>query len=301
MQGSQFLSVKQVATALGIDERSVRDKLTLGTLKGTKRTVGNKDQWFVHQRDLDAELARRGMNPLNQQRQAEITPGTYWTQPPQPQAPNQTSEGSISFQPAATAVANQAYTNRSSAPPPEVASASESERVTEFGGIDAEVVTEIVAEVTEADKSTSGGERLNWLNEDMQKQLMATAEVFMKPLVARIEALTAADIEKDAVIRAKEQELDEVKQQLKLLPDLEAQRARLLKEIDAERQASEIQFAKAKEREEEAKALAEENAHLKDKAEEAALSAAKLEELEKVVQELQKPKPGFWQKLFGAQ
>lgn len=60
-----MLTVKQVANALGIDERSVRDKLTLGTLKGTKKTVGQRDQWFVHQRDLDAELARRGQSPIN--------------------------------------------------------------------------------------------------------------------------------------------------------------------------------------------------------------------------------------------
>jgi hypothetical protein len=72
MQGSSpLLTVKQVATALGIDERSVRDKLTIGTLKGTKKTVGNKDQWFVHQRDLDAELARRGLNAVHQQRQSD--------------------------------------------------------------------------------------------------------------------------------------------------------------------------------------------------------------------------------------
>jgi hypothetical protein len=71
MQGSSMLTVKQVATALGIDERSVRDKLTLGTLKGTKKTVGQRDQWFVHQRDLDAELARRGQSPINQPQVAE--------------------------------------------------------------------------------------------------------------------------------------------------------------------------------------------------------------------------------------
>ena len=61
-----MLTVKQVATALGIDERSVREKLALGTLKGTKKTVGQRDQWFIHQRDLDAELARRGQSPINQ-------------------------------------------------------------------------------------------------------------------------------------------------------------------------------------------------------------------------------------------
>lgn len=74
-----------------------------------------------------------------------------------------------------------------------------------------------------------------------------------------------------------------------------------MREIEAERQAAEVQFAKAREREEEAKVLVEENERLKQKAEEAALSAAKLEELEKVVQDLRKPKPGFWQKFFGVQ
>jgi hypothetical protein len=85
------------------------------------------------------------------------------------------------------------------------------------------------------------------------------------------------------------------------LPAFEAQRAKLLNEIEAERQAAEIQFAKAKEREEEARVLTEENELLKQKAEEAVLSAINLEELEKVVIELQKPKPLFWQKFFGAQ
>lgn len=44
---------------------------------------------------------------------------------------------------------------------------------------------------------------------------MATAEVFMQPLVNRIEALTAADKEKDVLLRAKEEELEEARQQLK--------------------------------------------------------------------------------------
>jgi hypothetical protein len=297
MQGSSsFLTVKQVATALGIDERSVRDKLTIGTLKGTKKTVGNKDQWFVHQRDLDAELARRGMiqGQQPQARPLGDPAGAFWTQPQvAPQVAQQAADSNTSFQGHPTAVASP------QPPPPEAASAPENVTPVDFD----DDVTEIFAEVQEppeAEKNTSGGERLNWLNEDMQKQLQMTAEVFMKPLVARIEALTAADKEKDALIRAKDQELEEAREQLRLLPDFEAQRAKLLNEIEAERQAAEIQFAKAKEREEEAKALTEENEHLKRKAEEALLSAAKLEELEKRVLELQKPKPGFWQKFFGA-
>jgi hypothetical protein len=43
----------------------------------------------------------------------------------------------------------------------------------------------------------------------------------------------------------------------------------------------------------------EESERLRQQAQEAIISAQKLADLEKVVQELQKPKPTFWQKLFG--
>lgn len=286
MQGPPFLTVKQVATALGIDERSVRDKLTLGTLKGTKRTVGNKDQWFVHQRDLDAELARRGVNPTSQGRQAANGFGV----PGQIQQPLQQQF---------------AGSNQAAYIPPEVNSELDCSPDTSWNSTNQQVETEeIIAEVIpapDADKPTSGGNRPSWLHEEMRNELLTTAEIFMKPLVDRIEALTAADKEKDAALKAKDQEIEEIRNQLKLLPDLEAQRARLMREIESERQAAEVQFARAREQEEQARALGEENERLKQKAEEAVLSAGKLQELEKVVQELQKPKPGFWQKLFGAQ
>lgn len=297
MQGSSLLTVKHVATALGIDERSVRDKLTLGTLKGTKRTIGNKEQWFVHQRDLDAELARRGLSPINQYRQTtqqQVGANQLHFQQPVVDGPQTAVYQANAFngvQPAQVTIQ-----------PPEVASGGAYVSEVSSGDIPVDESDAVIAEVTEAvepEKETSGGDRLGWHNEDMQKQLMATAEVFMKPLIERIEALTAADREKDAELKAKDKELEEARNQLKLLPDLQAQKAKLLNEIEAERQAAEIQFAKAREQEGHAQLLAEENERLKKKAEEATLSAAKLEELEKVVQELQKPKPGFWQKVFG--
>lgn len=275
MQGSPYLTVKQVATALGIDERSVRDKLTLGTLKGTKKTVGNKDQWFVHQRDLDAELARRGMNPTTQNRQAPSFESVVHFQTPR--QPEQ-----VQYQ------------------PPEVTSALDFSPAQENSQTDDQDAEIIVMLPPDADKvATSAGQGPDWLTEEMQKKLMATAEIFMKPLVDRIESLTAADKEKDAVLKAKDDEIEELRSQLKLLPDLEAQKAKLLREIESERQAAELQFARARDQEEQTKSLAEENEQLKQKAEEAVLSAAKLQELEKIVQELQQPKPGFWQKFFG--
>lgn len=287
MQGSSLLTVKQVATALGIDERSVRDKLTLGTLKGTKKTVGNKDQWFVHQRDLDAELARRGIIQTHQRRtQNDNDIGVLWTQ----QAHELSMDMQTSFRPGSVVTS-------SAVQPPEATSAPQSAATMDSD----EEITEVFAEVKEptVDKNASGAaDRPTWLSDDIQKQLQVTAEIFMKPLVERIETLTAADREKDALIRAKDQELEEVKQQLKLLPDLEAQRAKLLNDIEAERKASEIQFAKAKEREEEAKSLVEENERLKLKAEEAALSLERLQMIEKEMEVLKKP---WWKKWFSGE
>jgi hypothetical protein len=265
MQGSQLLTVRQVATALGIDDRSVREKLQLGTLKGTKKTVGQKEQWFVYQRDLAAELARRGLLGLINQppQQAELTYAPAMTPPPQP-----VQQATVTLEPEAEEHITDAT----------ILEASAAESIFDTG--DAEV-----------DSSTSGGNPRSWRNEDLENQVMATAEKFMKPLIDRVQELTKESLEKDLII-------EEQKKQLLLLPDLETQRARLLNEIEAERKAAEIQFAKAAEKEQEAKALEAENEQLKQKAQEAILSAAKLADLEKVVQELQKPKPGWFKRLF---
>ena len=143
----------------------------------------------------------------------------------------------------------------------------------------------------ESAEVTSGGTPRSWRNEDLESQVMATAEKIMKPLMDRVEQLTK-------VIVLKDLEIEEKDKQLKLLPDFEAQKKKLLADIEAERKASEIQFNKVKEKEEEAKALEAENEKLKVKAEEAVLSAKKLEELEKQIIELQKPKPSWWRKLW---
>ena len=275
---------------------------------------------LVDQRDLDAELARRGISPVQQHRQAPDNSSALWNQQ---QSLQNTFDQGLSFQP--TPYSNSPFQGSVIQPSetapvyqtvvmgaPEAASAPISPQVqrpevtsgpeNQDSAISDAEFTDVVEEVPgppEAGKATSEGERLNWLDEEMAKRMQATAEVFMKPLVDRIEALTAADKEKDAQLKAKDVELEEAKAQLRLLPDFEAQKAKWEREMEAERKASEIQFAKAKEREEEAKALEEENRRLKQKAEEAVLSATKLAELEQVVSQLQKPKPSFWQKLLG--
>lgn len=313
-----MLTVKQVATALGIDERSVREKLNLGTLKGIKKNVGQREQWFIHQRDLDAELARRGLTSINPSSHTPeqsykapemfspyVTPGIPHQRaeiPPQPFAsphpngnPNQYGlsqppqppeiQPTMSFRP---------YVPEPPAPPKQQQTATA--EVEDF--TDATVLEELANGsifdqngAEDAEVSTSGGSPRSWRNEELENQVMATAEKIMRPLMERVEELTREIVLKDL-------EIEEKDKQLKLLPDFEAQRKKLLADIEAERKAAEIQFNKVREKEEEARALEAENSLLKQKAEEAVLSAAKLAELEKVVQELKKPKPGWFKRLF---
>lgn len=329
MQGSSMLTVKQVATALGIDERSVRDKLMLGTLKGTKKTVGQRDQWFVHQRDLDAELARRGISPINQTLQVagqssmppeltspHVTPSSLYqpeaapsqaqfAPPQQPATAHQYAFSQPPQPPEAQPPVSQTYqtgpAQATSAPatPPAPEQAPQATAVMEqqeYVDVTDATVLETMAdgsifENESAEVPTSGATPRSWRNEDLEGQVTAAAEKILKPMMDRVQELTKELVLKDLKI-------EEMDKQLKLLPDFEAQKAKLLREIEAERKASEIQFNKVREKEEEAQALEAENALLKQKAEEAAFSAAKLADLEKVVQELQKPKPNWFQKFF---
>lgn len=316
-----MLSVKQVATALGIDERSVRDKLQLGTLKGTKKMIGAREQWFVHQRDLDAELARRGQSPINHQPQGaerpampgenpaatvgasgnyqalQTPPQTFAPPPQQTQEPNQYSFSTPPQGPEITSAPYQ-QSEMHGQPIHQASPTLTAEHVVEEDVTDATVLETVVDrsifEDETAEAPTSGGQPRSWRNEDLEGQVMATAEKIMRPLMYRVEELTKAIVLKDL-------EIEEKDRQLKLLPDFEAQKKKLLAEIEAERTAAEIQFAKVKEKEEQAKALEAENALLQQKADEAILSAEKLAKLEKEMEELKKPKPTFWQKMFGAQ
>lgn len=63
MQKHPMLSVKEAAEALRIDERSVRDRLANGTLKGEKKQIGLRDKWFVYASAITSALAKQdGMN-----------------------------------------------------------------------------------------------------------------------------------------------------------------------------------------------------------------------------------------------
>lgn len=91
--------------------------------------------------------------------------------------------------------------------------------------------------------------------------------------------------EKDQLIGEMRFELQDKERQLKLLPDFQ-------KEADERIKATE------KKAQESIEALKAENEKLKLEAEEASLNAAKLQLLEKQIEQLRQPKPSFWKRLF---
>lgn len=59
IQKHPMLTVREAASALGIDERTVREKLTSGHIKGEKRLIGLKEKWFVYRGEVETLLERQ--------------------------------------------------------------------------------------------------------------------------------------------------------------------------------------------------------------------------------------------------
>ena len=60
MQKHPLLTVKEAAQLLRLDERSVRERLINGQLKGEKKHVGLLEKWFVYSGSIDSALQREG-------------------------------------------------------------------------------------------------------------------------------------------------------------------------------------------------------------------------------------------------
>jgi len=59
MQKHPLLSVKEAAELLRLDERSVRERLINGQLKGEKKQIGLRDKWFVYTGSIEAALSKQ--------------------------------------------------------------------------------------------------------------------------------------------------------------------------------------------------------------------------------------------------
>lgn len=64
IQKNPMVTVAEAAAALGIDERTVREKLSKDEWKGEKRLIGMKEKWFMFRGELDRQIERlRIMRP----------------------------------------------------------------------------------------------------------------------------------------------------------------------------------------------------------------------------------------------
>jgi|GEM_PF-331441 len=261
---SKTFTVKEVAVALGITPRGVIQRLNRNQLKGTRKTNQfGTPEWQVY--------ATREISQAIESLKSD------------PSAPAQQS-----FAPDATDNYEDA--------------------------IDAEDV-----DVDEA------FEQADWIDVE-RKRMELMAEALVKPLTEQLVLQAAA-------LREKELQLEDKDRQLRLLPDLQkraederkvaeverkAAEERALEVIALKKQVSALEAIKQEAtskveeadselqqlkllKDSEARSLGEENERLKQQVEEAVLNAQKLADLEKVVLELQKPKPTFWQKMFGTQ
>jgi hypothetical protein len=59
MQKHPLLTVKEAAQLLRLDERSVRERLINGQLKGEKKSQGLREKWFVYKGSVDSALEKQ--------------------------------------------------------------------------------------------------------------------------------------------------------------------------------------------------------------------------------------------------
>lgn len=273
MNKHPMLSVKEAANLMGCDERWVRERLNQGQLKGEKKNIGLKEKWFVYAGEVEAALARRtGSSNIN-------------------------SSEYLASKPTA----------------PKIEQSKQSVE-TEAVIVDTEWSNTATSEVDSDPAET----RLTWI-QTQREALLEVAEEMMRPLMLQLEEKTAVIQQKEEALQAATYQLgyakgrmQEQEEKIKLLPDFQA-RAELAAKLEREAaEAKELAASLEKslaertlEAEQARQMVRETNSELQKVKEqrelEANQNASKLADLEKIVQELQKPKPTFWQKMFGVQ
>jgi DNA repair exonuclease SbcCD ATPase subunit len=288
MQKHPMLSVKEAAEALKIDERSVRDRLTNGTLKGEKKMVGLREKWFVYSSAIQSALAK----------QDDFGGALSFNNPVVVQ--EMTGLNTVD----ATSVVVQERSDEARVQPQSAQPPVEAEDAT-YGTLD---------DIT-ARPAPAGPIAGEWRAEG-QSNMQSIVDAFMKPLVEKVAAQERALADQAALVAAQQKEIEEQKIQLRLLPDLErrareeaeAAKAAELKLHEAaalQKQADLVADKTGKELAEKEAEMAilqdkvasveEENKVLEVKANEAQQLSASLEVLSKKVEELQKP---WWKKVF---
>jgi len=269
------LTVKEAAQALGVSVRTVQHRLNTGELKG-KRTPNQYgvSEWRVWP---NKEIMER-LSPGKTFEELDFS------------APQEEFQGGDS---SAVVDAETVESAREDSDEPSLRTI-----VRELTQQFAEQLSREKSIVAQLQRDLEDKERQLKLLPDFQKQAEdQRKEAELKELESialrkQVEALKNEEEAKQAEIARL------AKLEAEVVPSLAAQTE--AKEAEVAKLQSDLEIArKEKEaKEEEARALEADNERLKQKVEEATLSAAKLEQLEKEIQQLKKPKPSIWQRLF---
>ncbi|MDQ5935679.1 MAG: hypothetical protein QG574_2994 [Cyanobacteriota bacterium erpe_2018_sw_21hr_WHONDRS-SW48-000092_B_bin.40] len=318
MQKHPMLSVKEAAEALRIDERSVRDRLTNGTLKGEKKMVGLREKWFIYSGAVQSALAKQDdMNFIGNSVAVQESND--------PQTIDATSvpftETDDSFDTTYGDLDEVAHTQAAATSTrgdwhPESKANLESLVETFMKPLVDKIATQERALVEQAtvladqEKEIEEQKRQLRLLPDLQKQAeerrkeAETKELEAIALAKQIDAMKAQAEEK-AVDLARLTQLE-----TETLPILERQleQERLQKEKGlAEAAAKVIALENAKEEAEEAKRTLEASLQgeivrlREEKDDQAKAIESQFAALHEKLEILQAPKPTFWQKMFGVQ
>lgn len=317
MQKHPMLSVKEAAEALRIDERSVRDRLTNGTLKGEKKMVGLREKWFIYSGAVQSALAKQddmnfignsvAVQESNEPQTIDATPVPF-------------TETDDSFDTTYGDLDEVTHTQAPAAASrgdwhPESKANLESLVETFMKPLVDKIATQERALVEQAtvladqEKAIEEQKRQLRLLPDLQKQAeerrkeAETKELEAIALAKQIDAMKAQAEEKASDLARLTQLETET------LPTLERQleQERLLKEKElAEASAKVIAMEKAKQEAEVAKSKLEESlqaeiARLRDeKDEQAKAIESKFDALSLELKQLQKPQTPWWKKVFSS-
>ena len=269
------LTVKETAQALGVSVRTVQHRLSTGELKG-KRTPNQYgvSEWRVWP---NKEIMER------------LSPGKNFEELDFSAPPEEFQGGDSSAVIDAEAV--DPGSDDSDEPPLRTLVRELTQQFAEQLSREKSIVAQLQKDLEEKDRQLKLLPDFQKQAEDRRKEA-ELKELESIALRKQVEALKSEEERKQAEIERL------AKLETELVPSLAAQKEAIETEVMKLQSDLDVAHKEQEAKEEQARALEAENERLKQKAEEAMLSAARLEQLEKEIQQLKQPKPSFWKRLF---
>ncbi len=269
------LTVKEAAQALGVSVRTVQHRLNTGELKG-KRTPNQYgvSEWRVWP---NKEIMER-LSPGKSFEELDFS------------APQEEFMGGDS---SAVIDAEAVESGRDDSDEPSLRTIVRelTQQFSEQLSREKSIVAQLQRDLEDKDRQLKLLPDFQKQAEDRRKEA-ELKELESIALRKQVEALKSEEEAKEAEIARL------AKLETELVPSLAAQKEAIEAEVIKLQSDLDIARKEQEAKAEQSRALEAENERLRQKAEEAILSAAKLEQLEKEIQQLKQPKPSFWKRLF---